>query len=168
MRARMALKIAKIDYEHREILLRDKPKELLDISPKGTVPVLVLDDGHVLDESLDIMIWALGDFELGLVSIFDTEFKANLDLYKYKNRLESRDICEKFLKILDIKIKLKQITYFESLAISPFVRQFSKVDISYFDNLRFENLNNWLQEFINSELFKNIMQKHELFVSDTK
>jgi glutathione S-transferase len=94
MRARMALKTQNIRVELREVLLRDKPSSLLTLSPKGTVPVLQTDEGEVIDESLDIMSWALPEqspwFALGsreeqmtMAATFDRDFKPHLDAYKY-------------------------------------------------------------------------------------
>lgn len=96
----MALKYSGICYEHREILLRDKPKEMLDISPKGTVPVLVLDDDTVLDESLDIVRWALAQndpddwmsgWDQAIIDQNDGPFKQHLDRYKYGVRYPGED-----------------------------------------------------------------------------
>jgi glutathione S-transferase len=95
MRARMAIAVSGVEVEHREIMLRDKPAEMLAASPKGTVPVLVLPDGAVIDESLDIMRWALsqndpdgwlGRIDDGLIAENDGPFKAALDRYKYPHR----------------------------------------------------------------------------------
>ena len=94
MRARMALLVAGIEVELREVVLRDRPEHMLEISPKGTVPVLLLDDGTVIEESMDIMLWALdesyfvGDWEQ-LVDGNDGDFKHHLDRYKYNNRYEN-------------------------------------------------------------------------------
>ncbi len=101
MRARLALAASGVRYEHREVVLRNKPPEMLAASPKGTVPVLVLPDGDIIDESLDIMLWALRqndpahwlspentmlDDMLALIRVNDSAFKRNLDRYKYPNR----------------------------------------------------------------------------------
>ncbi len=101
MRARMGLRIAGVDYEHREVLLRDKPAEMLAASPKATVPTLVLADGMVIDESFDIMLWALNQHDpenwlapdtiemLGLIKTIDTSFTKHLNRYKYASRYNS-------------------------------------------------------------------------------
>ncbi len=101
MRARLALATSGVPHAHREVVLRNKPAEMLAASPKGTVPVLVLPGGKVIDESLDIMLWALRhnnpvgwlspagatlDDMLALVGVNDGAFKRNLDRYKYPNR----------------------------------------------------------------------------------
>jgi glutathione S-transferase len=101
MRARLALAASGEAYELREVVLRDKPAELLAASPKGTVPVLVLPEGTVIDQSLDVMLWALrrqdpenwllpprGVLEdmLALVAGNDGDFKRDLDRYKYPHR----------------------------------------------------------------------------------
>ncbi|MES2398805.1 MAG: glutathione S-transferase [Pseudomonadota bacterium] len=113
MRARLAISVSGVAHEHREVVLRNKPPDMLAASPKGTVPVLVLPDGQVIDESLDIMLWALRqndpahwlspagaslDDMLALVSVNDRAFKRNLDRYKYPNRFpqESGADCAAF------------------------------------------------------------------------
>ncbi|MFT6462424.1 MAG: glutathione S-transferase, partial [Maricaulis maris] len=99
MRGRLALDVSGLGVEHREILLRDKPQAMLDASPKGTVPVLVLDDGRVIEESLEVMLWALGQNDpenwlegrersLDLIAACDDQFKPHLDRYKYATRYE--------------------------------------------------------------------------------
>jgi glutathione S-transferase len=138
MRARMALKLAKIEVEIREISLREKPAHMLQVSPKGTVPVLILADGSVIDESLEIMIWAFKNAreendalrasihaasraspERALIETNDNAFKKHLDCYKYpernfqsspeKSQLEYRQLGEIFLAQLESL--LQQNTY---------------------------------------------------------
>ena len=122
MRARLAIFSAQIEYEHREVLLRDKPSTLLELSPKGTVPVLLTGSGKLIEESIDIMKWALNkndpenlldiddenDFNNFVLTI-DNEFKKNLDNYKYSkkedmDKIRSRDNACKFLDELNIKL----------------------------------------------------------------
>lgn len=194
MRARMALKLANIDVEIREISLRDKPAHMLQVSPKATVPVLVLQDGSVIDESLAIMDWALSHARektnalqanihapsgvsilSALVLMNDTEFKKNLDCYKYperfpqKSQLEHRQQGEVFLQQLEDLFK--QNTYlfgsepsFADYAIFPFVRQFAAVDSKWFESAPYPKLRDWLNGWLNSDLFNRVMTKNPTFI----
>ena len=186
MRARMALKYAGLLVEIREVSLCDKPAHLLQISSKGTVPVLQLADGSVFDESLSIMRFALGlrdidgwlnhlDASLLLIQVNDGEFKSALDCYKYpernvqKSQLKFRVDGEVFLQQLEnlllhsIYLNGDKLTLAD-IAIFPFIRQFAAIDNTWFVGSGFEippypNLNTWLQRLVNSELFISIMQK---------
>lgn len=184
IRARIALGYVGAKYEHREILLKDKPKSMLMLSPKGTVPVLVLDDGRVLDESMDIMRWALSQNDpdswherndAALIAKCDGEFKHSLDRFKYSVRfpsedaLKHRNICEAYLLMLEQHLKAATFLSGEKqgltdVAIFPFIRQFSGVDKVYFENLPIPKLHAWLQCHLESDLFKAVMHKHELWV----
>jgi glutathione S-transferase len=182
MRARMALHLAGIEVEIREIALRKKPRHLLHVSPKGTVPVLILDDGQIIDQSLDIMVWALSqsdphgylsaDAALAnrLITENDTAFKTALDAYKYPERYpnktqeEHRKQGEFFLAQLEQRLTLQmhlvnQMPTYVDIAIFPFVRQFAAVDKQWFDNASYAKLASWLAYWINSSLFEAIMQK---------
>ena len=186
IRARMALAHAGIVYQVREVLLRNKPVQLLNISPKATVPVLLLSNGTVIDESLDILSWALDQndaqgwrkFErtdlkliMALIDRNDREFKMFLDRYKYADRYPKhprvfyREQAEKFLKELEERLKIS--SYFfgshiscADVAIFPFVRQFSKVDQLWFEESSYSRLKVWLAEFSESELFGSVMKKY--------
>ena len=181
MRARMALKYAGVAVEIVEVSLRDKPVNLLHISPKGTVPVLQLDNGQVLDQSLEIMRYALNvqdkdgwlnhlDASLLRIQTNDTEFKRALDCYKYpernpqKSQLEYRAEGEFFLQQLeDLLIKNsylngEQLTLAD-IAIFPFIRQFAAVDNTWFEVSQYPKLRFWLQQRVASELFLSVMQK---------
>ncbi len=183
IRARMALHYNEIVYEHREISLKNRPQKLFDISSKGTVPVLDLNNGNVIDESLDIMKWALSknidqewyvdslELQDSLIAENDTTFKKWLDLYKYHTRYPEftqeyyRGKCKKIIgnyeKILDSRQYL--ISSKESLsdiAIFPFIRQFANVELSRFKK-EFPKLSEWLNYFIESDLFILIMHKFE-------
>ena len=180
MRARLALYASGASVELREIVLRDKPEHMLNISPKGTVPVLLLQDGTVLDESLDIMIWALGrqdpDEWLGhggedLIARNDTEFKYALDRYKYPGRYPEEDCTNMFdrgseiLKDLNTRIEKNGALVTEEntladYAIFPFIRQFANTDRERFDALGLKALQNWLDAHLSSTLFQNIMEKY--------
>ena len=156
MRARMAMRLCEISYEHREILLRDKPQAMLDVSPKGTVPVLVTSEGKVVDESLDVMLWAIEqsnnhglaqtiEASMPWIHKNDTYFKKHLDRFKYPNRYEEEGETEEvrkkayeqsevFLQELeDALLSHKGFILSNQLSVAdisifPFVRQFSKVD----------------------------------------
>ena len=184
MRARMALKLAKIRYELREVLLKDKPIEMLNLSPKGTVPVLKLYD-KVLDESLDIINWAFvknpsnfyiakGDeskLTFEVINLFDNDFKYHLDRYKYHQRHKTdpylhRDKCNSILLYLgEILKKNDWIASTQPsillISIMPFIRQYRIADSKYFFSMDHEGIIKLLEEFESSALFKGVMQKHE-------
>ncbi|MFT7227963.1 MAG: glutathione S-transferase [Methylophilaceae bacterium] len=187
MRARMALQYAGIDVNIREILFRDKPKHLLSISPKGTVPVLELPDAQIIDESLDIIDWALDqqdvdgwlsadiDLTKALIVENDTVFKASLDAYKYpernpeKTQVEHRTVGEVFLQKLEARLETSDglfgpLPTLADIAIFPFIRQFRGVDIAWFEASPYMQLNAWLTTLIESELFVSIMQKHPTYI----
>ena len=182
MRARMALKYAGIALEIREIELKNKPAHMLKVSPKATVPVLVLSDGTVLEQSLEIMLWALqqqdkddwliADSELTqqLIAENDSIFKQALDKYKYAIRFpeDSAEVYrtqgEVFLQRLEILLIQSQYLLssqisLADIAIFPFIRQFSGVDTIWFEAAPYPKLKIWLKTLIESELFTNIMQK---------
>jgi glutathione S-transferase len=181
MRSRMALRYADIDVEIREIVLRDKPRHMLAVSPKGTVPVLVLPDGKIIDESLDIMAWALsrkdpdgwltddGRFQ-ALITENDGSFKRALDQYKYATRYPEqsaeayRQQGERFLARLEAMLAEHAYLLSDKLtqadvAIFPFVRQFSMVDADWFGQAPYPHLRHWLAGLLASDLFRDIMQK---------
>ncbi|HAN88548.1 MAG TPA: glutathione S-transferase, partial [Erythrobacter sp.] len=153
MRARMALRIGGASYEHREVVLRDKPAEMLEVSPKGTVPVLVAGPAEVIEESRDIMRWALvrsdpeGWLERDdpeLIETNDGPFKHHLDRYKYATRYDDVDPAQHRTAALDIlrrlDERLSQSAYlrgetrgFADIAIFPFIRQFANTDRDWFD-----------------------------------
>ncbi len=176
MRARLALASACIPCELREILLRDKAPELLQASPKGTVPVLVTESA-VIDESLDIMLWALKrndpecwldmpDSGHSLITRTDSEFKPNLDAYKYKDDMAARSRATAFLQELDVQLSPNLFgtgPKLADMAILTFVRQFAFVDKPWFDAQDWPNLSRWLQDFITSNRFAAIMQKHPIW-----
>lgn len=192
MRARLALLQAQIKWEHREIIFRDKPAHMLEISPKGTVPVLLLPDGTVIDESLDIMLWALGENDpdnwltednkadaLELINENDTTFKRALDRYKYPNRYEDEDCSNaredglEFITKLDAHLTdrstlLPSGASIADTAIFPFIRQFAHVDRDWFYTLPTPNIHAWLTKHLESDAFKAIMKKHELWAPDSQ
>jgi glutathione S-transferase len=180
MRARMAVAVSGVKVELREILLRDKPLELLAASSKATVPVLVFPDGRVIDESLDVMRWALrqNDPENWLASNApelieqnDGPFKAALDRYKYPHRygLESaypyRDEGLAVLAEWDTRLYERQFLAGDTrgltdFAIFPFVRQFAATDQAWFNQQPLPGVHRWLGQLLTSDLFVNIMHRY--------
>jgi glutathione S-transferase len=193
IRARMALHYAGIEYELREISLKNKPAEMLEISPKGTTPVLQLADGRVLEESLDIIYWAVEQRDpdgwnrmleisrqLGkkLIAINDLEFKPALDRYKYANRFPEapqetyRIQAETFLKTLENSLRQHLFLLGDRLtlidvAIFPFVRQFAQVDLEWFQSTSYNQLQKWVIWHENSPLFQEVMQKVSLWIPNS-
>ncbi|MBU3545908.1 glutathione S-transferase [Polynucleobacter sp. MWH-Jannik1A5] len=186
MRARMALKYANIEFEHREIELRNKPQSMLLVSPKGTVPVLCMGD-EVLDQSVDIMRWAIdqsdpagwGNVDDAIAQAWieknDGPFKALLDQYKYPNRfpeLNQEAVLEQALQIMLLPMEQSlqatqyllgdQMTWVD-IAIFPFVRQFSMVDVNRFEQLPIPSTKRWLAQHLESELFNSVMHKHPVW-----
>jgi glutathione S-transferase len=184
MRARMALLVADVAFDAHEIVLRDKPAAMLILSPKGTVPVLQLPDGGVLEQSLDIMRWAftVRDSEgwwvraqsaanLALLSVCDGAFKQHLDRYKYPERFEGADraqhrdaAVELLLQPLDAR--LQQAAHLgghapcaTDIALFPFVRQFAAVEPAWFAQLPLPALQAWLAGWLRHPLFDTAMVK---------
>lgn len=187
MRARMALYAAGINVIIREIKLSDKPASLLKISPKGTVPVLQLESGQVIDESLEIMIWALTQSDPNnllkncnpeqwkhLINENDTKFKLFLDKYKYTDSSDLemiskyRNKSDFFLNILEQKLTDNKFLMGETISIAdiaifPFIRQFAAVDDDWFAKSSYTKINNWRECFVNSDLFQAIMHKYPIW-----
>lgn len=182
MRARMALWIAGVTVELREVKLADKPPELGQASPKATVPVLVQDGGEVIDESIAIMRWALrqhdpegwlaGD-DVALIARFDGPFKHHLDRYKYPTRYtdeaghgEVDHRAEGLAILADLNARLadsKQLCgdtrTLADIALFPFIRQFANTDRAWFDAQQIPHLHPWLEAHLASDLFKAVMPK---------
>jgi glutathione S-transferase len=187
----MALNYACVSLDLREILLSNKPESMLRASPKATVPVLVLPDGRVIDESVDIMRWALAQSDpdhwwrddlapgtQALLADNDLVFKLQIDHYKYADRYPQhgqswyRTEAEQFLRQLEQRLSLHRYLLsdrlgFVDVAIFPFVRQFAFVDKPWFDQTPYPALQAWLQAFLNSVLFSNIMTKYPLWREDS-
>ena len=172
MRARMS--IVREDYavELREVVLRDRPEHMMDISPKGTVPVLLLPDGTVIEESLEIMQhvldWELSEEEAHWVERNDEEFKFHLDRYKYPNRYDDVDEMEQrtlaSIYLGDLDARLPEEPAFSSQlndALFPFVRQFANHDRDWFDGQPWNNVHGWLAEHLESDEFKRCMKKEQ-------
>jgi glutathione S-transferase len=184
MRARMALAYAGIAVELREVLLRDKPQEMLAASPKGTVPVLVLPDGPVIDESVDIMLWALSRSDpdnwlappargdaASWIGANDGDFKTWLDRYKYADRHPDhpptwyRGQAAAHLARLDAVLADNRWLHGErrglaDAALFPFIRQFAMVDFAWFSGGPCSHLLRWLQAWLEDPLFLGVMHKY--------
>tara|TARA_B100001758_G_C18131246_1_gene463972 strand:+ start:96 stop:617 length:522 start_codon:yes stop_codon:yes gene_type:complete len=170
MRARMAIVRTGFKIEHREVILRDRPAHMMEISPKGTVPVLLLPDGTVIEESLEIMefvqSWNLNEEERNWVNRNDNEFKFHLDRYKYPNRydgvnhLEHREAASEFISDLNQNIPKGNL----SDAIFPFIRQFANHDREWFDTQDWDNVHEWLEGNLSSAEFKICMTKYEQWI----
>jgi len=184
IRARLAIAYAQQQVELREVVLKDKPQEMLAISPKATVPILQLPDGSVLEESRDIMLWALhlndpdalltgepSESTALLLDENDGEFKHWLDRYKYADRYpehsagDYRAKGEVFLQKLELR--LQENVYLcggtiriADIAIMPFVRQFAMVDNSWFDRAPYPALQAWLNSWLHEVVFTKMMRKH--------
>jgi len=187
MRARLAIRAAGVRVELREILLRDKPAAFLAESPTATVPALRLSN-RVLDESLDIMLWALEqndpaglldmpDAGWRLIAANDGPFKAALDRTKYASRfpdtdpLAERDKAAQILMGLNTGLTqhaalLGARTTLADLALLPFVRQFAQIDRAWFDAQPWPALIRWLDAFLSSDRFSAIMDKHPPWTPD--
>jgi glutathione S-transferase len=178
MRARMALWVAGIAVELREVKLAAKPAELIAASPKATVPVLVLEDGRVIDESLEIMRWALaqndpeswlaGD-EPALIAANDGPFKHHLDRAKYPIRYAADGIDHRAAALV-LLLRLEERLAAQAqlcgphrsltdIALFPFVRQFAGIDATWFAGLPLPRLTQWLEGHCTSALFAAIMPK---------
>jgi glutathione S-transferase len=187
MRARMALTVAKIDFELREISLRNKPAAMTTLSPKATVPVLVLPNA-VIDESLDIMFWALANNDpeqwliderldanaavemRALIATNDGSFKFHLDRMKYANRYEGADPIQhraaavELLRPLEERLARQEFLFgstprLADVAIFPFIRQFARADSPAFALLPLPRLQAWLAKWEVSALFAAVMTK---------
>lgn len=183
MRARLGILFAELQVELREIILKNKPAQMLAISPKGTVPVLQLFDGAVIAESREIMIWALEQQDPqglldakvfpqanALIEQNDNEFKHWLDRYKYADRhlemppIEYRQRGEAFLQVLEELLAKNSFLLGDNVSIAdigimPFVRQFAHVDRDIFYSLPYPNLQRWLDHWLQDPLFVQAMIK---------
>jgi glutathione S-transferase len=189
IRARLALRHASIPLEIREVALRNKPAEMLALSPKGTVPVLQLPDGHVIDQSLEIMIWALNQHDpdgwlsqaprqamQALIDTNDGPFKQLLDRYKYPERHPERarsDYRDEAVSLMLGPLNQQLLAHQQAgrryllgdgpsladMAIVPFVRQFAQADAAWFDASPLSALRAWLRQIVGSDLFVAVMAK---------
>ena len=186
MRARLALKLANIQCELREVRLNNKPKHMLEVSPKGTVPILILED-KVIDESIDIINWVLDQNNIfegnisseqiitteAIIETFDNKFKYHLDRYKYSNRYENADkkfhqkIC--FDILIDVEKLISNENWFFGnelnkldISILPFLRQFRIANPDWFDSLKeIPKIQKLLYNFLESNYLKQIMVNYK-------
>lgn len=191
IRARVALHVASVAVEIREVALRDKPEALRRISAKATVPVLQLPDGQVLDESLDILVWALQQHDphdwlarwqdpdmQHWVRRNDNEFKPMLDRYKYARRdghpsqQSQRDAAvQRFIGPLDTMLARQGFLCgrgpgWADLAVFPFVRQFAMVEPEWFVSSAWPHVRHWLKGWLASAWFTSVMVKHPVWAGE--
>jgi len=196
MRARLAILLAQQTVELRAIVMKNKPAEMLALSPKGTVPVLVLeseDKTIVIDESLDIMMWALklNDPQnllysqneqalaemLQIINENDHQFKPELEQYKRARRFHSNDEehcrrqCEPFIQQLEFRLTQHEFLMGPTLslldyALLPFIRQFSRVNRQLYLQGPYTHLQNWLNHHLQSRLFSKAMIKYPLWLDN--
>jgi len=184
----MAIAYSGVEVEIREVLLSNKPESMLTYSPKATVPVLVLPDQTVIDESRDIIHWALSindpeqwllnDSALSvadeLIDENDSSFKASLDKYKYHVRYPEQNSefyrvqGEVFLEKLNARLTATKYLLGDNksiadIAIFPFVRQFAHVDKDWFNQSPYSMLQLWLDDFLRSHLFESVMKKYPVW-----
>ena len=194
MRARLALLLAQQKVQVRAITMKDKPTEMLLASPKGTVPVLIVNDNKVIDESLDVMLWALNRNDpenllyshdkkalpemLKVIEENDTEFKPNLEKYKRAKRFHGDDAdyqescrleCESFIQGLEQRLSQHEFLMGSTpslldFALLPFIRQFSRVNKPKFAQERYTHLHRWLAYHLQSRLFSRAMFKYPLWL----
>lgn len=191
MRARIAIFKSKQTILLRDLVLSNKPKEMLKASPKGTVPVIVLADGTVIDESLEVMLWALQETDpddllhshitntlpamLQLINEFDHDFKACFEQYKCAKRyrendlLEFRETCEVYIKKLEQRLTrhLFLMSDKESLAdiaLLPFIRQFARIERQWYLQSPYPNVRQWLNSYLQSVMFTKVMAKQPLWL----
>ena len=187
MRARLAIAQSGIQCELREVVLKDKPQQLIELSPKATVPVLLTADDKVIDESIDIAFWALAQHDpdnwyqsltseqheqmLALIENNDGEFKYFLDRYKYADRYPEQD--ERFYReqgektltrleqlLTEHDCLLRDSWTLADIALLPFIRQFAFVDKAWFDSSPYPRVRAWLEAFLESDLFRSVMKKY--------
>jgi glutathione S-transferase len=192
MRARMGLAYAGIEFQIREVVLKNKPQNMLDVSPKATVPVLLRDDAPILEESMDILQWSLSKNDpdgwmdhpaeellqmKNLVYENDSVFKEHLDHYKYSDRFPEyerevyRKAGESFLQKLEVLLLESTFLFgdrisYADVAIFPFIRQFSNVEPRWFTSAPYPHLRKWLAIFLESELFLSVMKKYPRWETD--
>jgi glutathione S-transferase len=194
IRARLAIKASGLIVEIREVELKNKPKEFLNISPKATVPIVYISSKQIIEESLDIMEWALkindplkllkheklNNIEIhSILNKLENEFKQNLDRYKYSSRFDlpnpklyrdkNLQTLNEFNNLLQnnkgiCSSNLSLLDY----AVFPFIRQFRNVNSVWFDSLELKFLQTWLYELIDSDEFSSIMKKYEIWNPNQK
>lgn len=192
MRARLAIYKTKQPILLRDLVLSNKPAEMLSASPKGTVPVVVLNDGSVIEESLDVMLWALHTSDpdnllgndkilaemLTIINEFDTDFKQCLEAYKCAKRYQESNVaecriaCEAFIQTLELRLADSQYLMSDNeslldIALIPFIRQFARIERQWYLQSPYPKVRLWLNSYLQSALFTKVMAKHPLWI-DTK
>ena len=184
MRARMAIAISQTNVRLREVLLKNKPDEMIAASQKGTVPVLI-ENGAVIDESIAVMRWALSkndpegwlareDDAAALIEENDGAFKHHLDRYKYAARYDGADpethrqAGMKFIEKLEAHLEAHAFLSgpkrsFADIAVFPFIRQFRIADKDWFDAAPIPNVQRWLETLMSSDLFTSVMRKYPVW-----
>ncbi len=190
MRARLVIQQVNFAVELRDVVLSNKPNSMLQASPKGEVPILVLEDGTVIDESLQIMLWVLEQSDpkdllhsidarlagdaLTLIKRFDVDFKTSLNRYRCAKRYrednveELRTECEAFLRDLEHRLSCHGFLISDKesvadLAIMPFIRQFAKVERQWYLSSPYPLVRRWLDSYLQSRLFSKVMFKYPLW-----
>jgi glutathione S-transferase len=185
IRARMALLVSQTACELREVALKNKPQELILASPKATVPVLVLPDGRVIEESREIMAYALerndpekwlsgwGQAEVDWIDLIDGVFKGHLDRYKYPQKYDGTPEIDRALGLeilwqIDRQLEARGFLAgtkptLIDVSIFPFVRQFRAVDTAWFAAIPFQTLHTWLACFLDSAFFKEVMTPYPVW-----
>lgn len=195
MRARIGIHKAQLQIDLREVNLKQKPVEMLAASAKGTVPILVLDNEQqpptVIDESLDVMLWALTNNDpdnllhshdqsalprmVKLIAQFDNEFKTCLNAYKAAKRyrednvIECRQGCEVFIqelenRLIESSFLMSAQESLADIALVPFIRQFAKVERQWYLQAPYPRVRQWLNFYLQSGMFTRVMAKHEFWV----
>ena len=190
----MSIVSAGIRCELREVVLRDKPAAMIAISPKATVPVLQLAEGTVIDESFNIMRWALAQRDpedwlnppnslpeeaFALVEQTETQFKPHLDRYKYPDRytganaIEQRVECSNFVTLLEERLTVMSYLFgkkacIADIAIFPFVRQFANTDRNWFDHSPYLHTQAWLEKLSSGKHFGIVMKKYPQWKSGSE
>ncbi|PKI14229.1 glutathione S-transferase [Colwellia sp. 12G3] len=193
MRARLAIFKAQQQVLLRDLVLSNKPAEMIAVSPKGTVPVLVLANGRVIEESLEVMLWALQETDpndlldcqnegalsemLLLINEFDTDFKSCLEAYKCAKRYQEdnvaqcREVCQQYIK--RVEQRLTEHTFLMSdkesladIALIPFIRQFARIERQWYLQSPYPMVRQWLNSYLQSPIFTKVMAKHPLWVDE--
>jgi len=197
MRARIAIFKAKQTVLLRDLVLSNKPPEMIAVSPKGTVPVIVLpnENNRVIEESLDVMLWALNETDpdnlllsrdesaltemLALIHIFDHQFKTAIETYKcakrYKetNVVECRQACETFIQTLEQRLMGSAFLMgpkesLADIALLPFIRQFARIERQWYLQSPYPKVRQWLNSYLQSPMFTKVMAKYPLWLDSHK
>jgi len=193
MRARMAIFKSSQTVLLRDLVLSNKPEEMMQASPKGTVPILVLGAGTVIDESLDVMLWALNESDpkdllhsyeenalpemLTLVNEFDNVFKVRLEQYKCAKRYQEDNIeecrvaCQQYLEHLEQRLSkhaflMSDKESLADIALLPFIRQFARVERQWYLQSPYPKVRTWLNNYLQSAMFSKVMAKHPLWLDN--